>query len=99
MKIQKIYKELFRTYGPQRWWPVHPRKKRQGFDPVFEILVGTILTQNTAWTNVEKAIENLFIAGVLDVPAMCTVRPEKLKRLIRPSGYFNAKSKKLKVLA
>ncbi len=94
-----IYQELLTEHGPQDWWPVHDEPMRPGFDPTFEIMVGTILTQNTAWRNVEKAIEALFRSDCLDVPSMCSVRSDKLKRLIKPSGYFNAKAKKLKILA
>lgn len=99
MKAMDQYCELFERFGAQGWWPVHKGKRRPGFDPVFEIMVGTILTQNTSWKNVEKAIENLHCEQVLDVPSMIQVHHAKLKSLIKPAGYYNQKAKKLKILA
>jgi len=92
-KIRKqlisIYRALFRAYGSQHWWP--------GETP-FEILVGAVLTQNTSWTNVEKAIANLKQERVLTFPRMLNAAPGKLALLIRPSGYFNIKTKRLRNL-
>jgi endonuclease-3 related protein len=99
MNVRKIYRDLYREFGPQHWWPRHKGKKRPGFDPRFEIMVGAVLTQNTAWTNVERAIEALYRERLLDARAIAKVRLSKLKRLIRPAGYFNQKAKKLKILA
>ncbi|HTR46559.1 MAG TPA: endonuclease III domain-containing protein [Verrucomicrobiae bacterium] len=73
--------------GPQHWWPGKTR---------FEIIVGAILTQNTAWTNVERAIENLRSAGLLSPRAIEGVSPRRLETLIRSSGYFRQKARKLK---
>jgi len=84
-----IYRALFRAYGPQHWWP--------GNTP-FEVLVGAVLTQNTSWTNVEKAIANLKQERVLTFSRMLNVAPGKLALLIRPSGYFNIKTKRLRNL-
>lgn len=84
-----IYQALFRAYGPQHWWPG---------DTSFEVLVGAVLTQNTSWTNVEKAIANLKRERVLTFSRMLTVAPRKLALLIRPSGYFNIKTKRLRNL-
>ncbi len=84
-----IYRALFRAYGPQHWWPG---------DTPFEVLVGAVLTQNTSWTNVEKAIANLKQERVLTFSRMLNVAPEKLALLIRPSGYFNIKTKRLRNL-
>jgi endonuclease-3 related protein len=81
------YKTLYNTFGPQHWWPG---------DTPFEISVGAILTQNTNWTNVEKAIRNLKENNVLTAGRLHKLGTNKLASLIRPSGYFNVKAKRLK---
>ncbi|MEW6738294.1 MAG: endonuclease III domain-containing protein [Nitrospirota bacterium] len=83
----KIYNKLYSFYGPQYWWPG---------DTPFEIAVGAILTQNTNWSNVEKAIKNLKDAKVLSAKALHELPIQKLASLIRPAGYFNIKAKRLK---
>lgn len=88
-KIYNLYHTLYVHYGPQHWWP--------GETP-FEIIVGAILTQSAAWSNVEKAITNLKKAGVLSPQALRALPPDSLAGLIRPSGYFNAKTKKLNAM-
>ena len=88
--ILDIYKRLYRAYGPQCWWPA---------DGPFEMMVGAILTQNTAWRNVEKAIENLKVAGVLCPEGLRDLLEPDLARLIYPSGHYNVKAKKLKAFA
>jgi len=85
--LNTVYERLFTTYGPQYWWPANS---------AFEILVGAILTQNTAWSNVEKAIANLVSAGSLNADIINTLTDDKLAEFIRPSGYFNIKAKRLK---
>jgi endonuclease-3 related protein len=85
--LNNIYNRLFDRYGPQHWWP--------GETP-FEVIIGAILTQSTAWTNVEKAIANLKSEGLLDAKSLDAIETEKLATLIRPSGYYNAKAAKLK---
>ena len=85
--INQIYKTLYDNYGPQNWWPG---------DTTFEIMVGAILTQNTNWGNVEKAIANLINAGALSLDAINGMAHEELAELIRPAGYFNVKTKRLK---
>jgi len=87
LALRKFYRALFKQFGPQHWWP--------GETP-FEIVIGAILTQNTAWTNVEKAIHNLKRAGALSVEGMEALPEKRLAALIRPSGYYNQKAKKLK---
>jgi endonuclease-3 related protein len=84
-----IYRLLFRAYGPQHWWPG---------DTPFEVMVGAVLTQNTSWANVEKAIANLKREGVLTFSSMIKTTPKKLALLIRPSGYFNIKTNRLRNL-
>lgn len=86
-KLSEIYRTLRKAFGHQNWWPG---------ETAFEVMVGAILTQNTAWTNVEKAIANLKKAGVLDAKKMRVLPERKLARLIRPSGYFNIKANRLK---
>ncbi|MBI3592164.1 MAG: endonuclease III domain-containing protein [Nitrospirae bacterium] len=83
----KIFDKLFSFYGPQHWWPG---------DTPFEVAVGAILTQNTNWSNVEKAIRNLKKEKVLNATALHRLPTEKLSTLIRPAGYFNIKAKRLK---
>jgi len=87
--VVKIYKVLLKAFGPQHWWPG---------DTPLEVIVGAILTQNTNWTNVEKAIANLKAASLLDAKRLKDVRIEKLAELIRPAGYFNVKARRLKNL-
>ena len=82
-----IFERLQQQYGDQHWWP--------GETP-FEIIVGAILTQSTAWKNVEKAIANLKRENLLNNQALLKINEKKLAQLIRSSGYFNAKAKKLK---
>lgn len=82
-----IYKILYREFGAQHWWPG---------DTPFEVIVGAILTQNTAWTNVSKAIDNLKKEGYLLPNALYSLPLPKLAKLIRPSGYYNIKAKRLK---
>ncbi|MBI5137581.1 MAG: endonuclease III domain-containing protein [Nitrospirae bacterium] len=86
-RLMAIYNKLFAQFGPQHWWP--------GETP-FEVCVGAILTQNTAWTNVEKAIANLKTAGVLHPATLRALPDDELAELIRPSGYFNLKARRLK---
>src|SRR3990172_8667598 len=88
-KLLQVYERLLTAFGPQRWWP--------GESP-FEIMVGAVLVQNTAWRNVERAIENLREAGVMDPQALYALPPEELAELIRPAGYFQVKAKRLRNL-
>jgi len=88
--LREIYGRLLAAYGPQHWWPA---------DEPFEVIVGAILTQSTAWANVEKAIAGLKAAGALNPHSLHDMPVEQLARLIRPSGYYNAKAKKLKLFA
>lgn len=83
----QIYRRLYRHYGDLHWWP--------GESPL-EISVGAILTQNTAWTNVEKAIERLKETRSLSVKALSRLSHKRLARLIKAAGYFNVKARRLK---
>lgn len=85
--LQQMFEKLLEYFGPQHWWP--------GETP-FEVMVGAILTQNTNWKNVEKAIANLKGAGVLRLPEMLRLPEDRLKELIKPAGFFNVKARRLK---
>jgi len=84
--IKKMYDAMSEALGPSHWWP--------GETP-FEISVGAILTQNTNWNNVEKAINNLKAHNVLSPEAMHNLASGELAELIRPAGYYNIKSRRL----
>ncbi len=85
--LKEVYKRLLGAYGPQHWWPG---------ETAFEVIAGAILTQSAAWTNVEKALANLNAAGVLSPEGLHGLEEAEIARLIWPSGYFNAKARKLK---
>ena len=85
--VIEYYRSLLSRFGPQNWWPAQSR---------FEVIVGAYLTQNTNWTNVEKAMANLRRARALGLDAMRELPLKKLEALVRPSGYFRQKAKKLK---
>jgi endonuclease-3 related protein len=85
--LLKIYNSLYNYFGPLNWWPG---------DTPFEIMVGAILTQNTSWSNVEKAINNLKKENILEPRKLYRISREKLAQLIKPSGYYNIKARRLK---
>ncbi len=85
-----LYESLFARFGPQHWWP--------GDSPT-EIAIGAVLTQNTSWSNVEKAIANLRAQDALDFDALLKLGDGELAEIIRPAGYYNTKSRYLKHLA
>jgi len=86
-KLYAIYSKLFTFFGAQKWWPA---------DSAFEVMLGAILTQNTSWLNVEKAIANLKKQRLLDPRRMDKIPLVKLAKLIRPAGYYNVKAKRIK---
>jgi len=86
-ELPGVYETLRRYFGPQHWWPAQT---------TFEVVVGAILTQNTAWSNVEKAIVNLRRAKCLTPQALRRIPKRKLASLIRSAGYFNVKAERLK---
>ncbi len=86
-KLRRFYDAMFAALGPQGWWP--------GETPL-EVVVGAILTQNTNWRNVERAIANLKRESLLEVGALEAVAPERLAEVIRPAGYFRIKARRLK---
>jgi endonuclease-3 related protein len=85
--IRQIYRKLVRAWGPQHWWPA---------ETPFEVILGAILTQNTSWTNVVRAIANLRSAGALSLENIRKLSLEELEQLIRPSGYFRQKARRVK---
>ncbi|MFQ5442424.1 MAG: endonuclease III domain-containing protein [Thermodesulfobacteriota bacterium] len=85
--LMDYYETLLNAFGPQGWWPGRTR---------LEVIVGAILTQNTAWTNVEKAIKGLKKEGLLNPEGLRRLQTEKLAAIIRPAGYFNVKAARLK---
>ena len=98
-RIYDMYKILYKTYGPQGWWPVtpygyhkndysFPRNERE----IFEVCLGSILTQNTTFTSVVKSLNNLHTKNALHVKAIENMALNELKEAIRPSGYYNQKA-------
>ena len=88
--VDVVYWRLLDAYGPQHWWPAEGR---------FEVMVGAILTQSAAWSNVEKAIDRLKAACKLSPAAIRETPTDELASLVYSSGYYNAKARKLKALA
>ena len=86
-QIRAYYHTLFSMWGCQHWWPAHSR---------FEVILGAYLTQNTSWINVEKALASLRTAGLLSVHGIRRTPRRRLENLIRSSGYFRQKAKRLK---
>jgi len=90
--ILKVYTKLLNHFGPQGWWPTSKLVE----PPEWEVCVGAILTQNTNWKNVEKALTNLKIADVIDPDSIMKMNTDKLAELIKPSGFYNQKAERLK---
>ena len=86
-ELRSYYRSLYQAWGAQHWWPARTR---------FEVIVGAYLTQNTAWTNVERALANLRAARLLSVRGIRRVLLPELEKLIQPSGYFRQKAARLK---
>ncbi len=85
--VRAIYRRLTRAWGPQHWWPAKTP---------FEVIVGAILTQNTSWTNVERALASLRSAGILSLAGIREVPLQKLEELVHSSGYYRQKAERLK---
>lgn len=112
--LRKIYSILLRAYGSQGWWPILSLAGKKGFDQDgyhkglydypkdeqqrFEIVLGAILTQNTSWKNVEKSMQLLQEKRLLGMEKLEKVTLNKLAKLIKSSGYFNQKAKKIKAM-
>lgn len=88
-RLREMYQRLYTHFGPCHWWPG---------ESALEIAVGAVLTQNTSWKNVARAIANLKAAGVLELDALRALKPKKLAELIRPAGYYNLKEQRLRNL-
>ena len=84
--LEEMYGRMMERFGPQEWWPG---------ETAFEVMVGAVLTQNTAWMNVEKAIERLKAQGVLEAGKLHGLGAKGIAPLIRPAGYFNLKAQRL----
>ncbi len=85
--ILEIYERLFAAFGPQHWWPA---------DTPFEVILGAILTQNTAWKNVGTAISNLRRHKLLNFESICGLTAQELASFVRSSGFYNQKARKIK---
>jgi endonuclease-3 related protein len=93
---RKLYDRLSATAGPRHWWPCHNAVANRRRD---EIIIGAVLTQNTSWKNVEKALASLNGRGLLDLSRLATMTPEAIAPLIRSAGYFNLKARRLHAVA
>lgn len=87
--LMRLYRGMLREYGGQHWWPAETQ---------YEVVVGALLTQNTAWGNVEMALANLKKAGALSPEKIMRMRTARLESLIRPSGFYRQKAGRLKLL-
>lgn len=91
-KLLEIYNILLENFGKQYWWPA----KSEGNARKFEVSIGAILTQNTSWKNVEKALENLRHGNLLNQNSLMNIAEKKLAFLMKPAGYYNQKARKIK---
>lgn len=87
--LHQVYERLWSAYGPQHWWPG---------DGPFEVVVGAVLVQNTSWKNVERAIQNLREAGLMEPRRLARIPLAELEELIRPAGYYRIKARRLRNL-
>jgi len=105
MTPEKVYAALLTAFGPQGWWPVAGEYRKGDYSTprntaeAEEICVGAILTQNTAWKNVEKALECLRAKKLLSLNSIAKAEPAEIAECVRSSGYYNQKTKKLKAFA
>lgn len=110
--LMDIYRQLFKQYGEQHWWPVHHHKAAHdakqpdarsvnvsASSDSFEIMAGAILTQNTNWNNVEKALENLINANALSAKKISGMPRSRLEALIKPSGFYRQKAERLRIFS
>ncbi len=89
-RLEPVFDALARHYGPQRWWPARHS---------FEMIAGALLVQNTAWTNAQRALDNLRAARALSIEGILRLDDLTLQELVRPSGYFRQKAAKLRSFA
>ncbi len=92
--LMDVYNELLEKYGKQNWWPLTGY-----FEPFEEVCIGAVLTQNTSWKNVEKALHNLINEEITSFDKIQKISQDKLAKIIRPAGFYNQKAKTLKRLA
>jgi endonuclease-3 related protein len=97
---KSLYKILLRHYGKLNWWPTdYNYHKKTGSDPRFEVIVGAMLTQNAAWNNVEKALDNLKKNILLDIKKISQIDIKLLQKMVKPTGFFNQKAERVKYIA
>ena len=97
---KNIYEKLIEEFGNLNWWPFDKiYHQKSSSDPRFEIIIGAILTQNTTWSNVEKALTNLKSKNLLDIENISRLNINELQELVKPSGFFNQKAKRLKIFS
>jgi len=100
ISIDWLYQRLYNEFGGLNWWPMDKRyHETNNSDPRFEVIIGAILTQNTAWSNVEKALENLKHKNMLNIDKIANIDLNTLQEMIKPSGFFNQKAQRLKNIA
>lgn len=100
MELQHLYQTLIKDFGKQYWWPIDNKyHKENKCDPRFEIILGAILTQNTAWSNVERALTNLKKNKTMELNKIIKTDEAQIKNMIKPSGFFNQKTKRIKNIA
>lgn len=97
MRLLEIHDKLLKQYGNQNWWPAH--KHRSMATKKWEVCVGAILAQNTKWTNVEKALDNLIANNCLGAEQIAKTSDKRLESLIKTSGFYRQKAKRLKTLS
>ena len=88
-RLVRVYHDLFARYGPRHWWPA---------DSPFEVMVGAVLTQNTSWTNVERALQRMKGIVALEAPPIAALPVDVLADALRPAGYYNVKAQRLQAL-
>lgn len=106
-KFKLIYTKLYKSFGKQGWWPLTIKGNHSNHyvgppktnNHRFEIILGAILTQNTNWKNVEKALHNLSKNNLINTKKIKQIKQDKLAQLIKPAGYYNQKAERLKLVA
>ena len=96
-----IFNKLLNAFGPQNWWPIKGEYKQKNLSEAdrLEVCIGAILTQNTSWKNVEQALDNLHKNRLIDLKKLANIKESALADLIKCSGYYRQKAKKLRIFA
>lgn len=97
LTLRRVYRGLLKSFGPQRWWPVS-HQARDPHQARMEIAVGAVLTQNTSWKNVERAIAALYGAGLMNAARLRDMPEGELAEVIKPAGTFRVKAKRIKAM-